>query len=509
VREIAVRLALGASRARIARPLFFEQVFIAAAGGLAGGTLAWWTLRMLPHVAPADLPRLRDVSFNLASLGFATLAAFLTATIVGLWPAWQVPDAQLRDLAAPNRVSSSRGTRSADTMRTALVFAQVALAVVLLVGAALIGRSLLALFRVNPGYQPDHVLTFQVSTPSESSRERGRLTALYTTLLDRLRASSNVVAAGVASTLPLHSGLSRGTFGIEGRPPAPDPSDRPNARWQIVTADFLTAMGTRVVRGRGFVDTDNATAEQVVLVNETLANRYFPGEDAIGRRLIGIGRSPRRIVGIVETMRLGPLSRAGESIVYYATPQVGEILAYSRISGGVAVRVKGDPEAMIATIRTYVREIDGGAPMFNAVPLRDRLARTFAQPRFYAVVLTLFAALALTTAVLGIYGVLAYAVERRRVEFGVRRALGADERHVIALVLRRAMTIAVAGIGVGLIAAASGAGLLQSMLFGVRPLDPATFAAVAIGVLGVAAAAAWLPARRAVRVEPSIALRSE
>lgn len=508
-REVALRLALGASRVRLARPLFFEQVIIAVTGGVAGGALAWWTLRALPHIAPADLPRLADVSFNLASLGFATLAAFVTATIVGLWPAWRVPDGRLRDLASPNRIAALRSTRSADAMRTVLVFGQVALAVVLLVGAALIGRSLVALFRVNPGYQPDHVLTFQVSTPADSHRARGRLTTLYTALLDRLHASSNVVAAGVASVLPLHNGISNGTFGIDGRPAPPDPADRPRARWQIVTPAFLAAMGTGVVRGRGFADTDNATGEQVVLVNQLLADRYFPGEDAIGRRVIAIGRTPRRIVGIVETVKLGALSDTADPILYYATAQVGEILAYSRISGGVAVRVKGDPEAMIATIRAYVREIDGGSPVFNAVPLRDRLNRTFAQPRFYAIVLALFAALALTTAVLGIYGVLAYSVERRRMEFGVRRALGADERHIVGLVLRRALSIAAAGIGVGLVVAASGAGLLRSLLFGVRPVDPLTFAAVAIAVLVIVAIAAWQPAVRALRIDPAVALRQD
>lgn len=509
VREISVRLALGASRLRLARPLLFEQLLLSTAGGLLGGLLAWWILESLPAMAPADLPRLADVGFNVMSLLFATGAALVTSLVAGLWPAWRVPAGTLRDLSATGRMPGLSGSRSAERARSVLVTAQVALAVTLLVGASLIGRSLSALLDVPPGFRPDGVLTFQISLQEGFWEARGRQHAYFEDLIGRLRADRRVVSAGVSSVLPLHASSFRGNLRIDGLTSPEDPSSWPVADTVVVSPDYLSTLGTRVVSGRGFTAADVDGAQKVALADEALVARYFPGVDLIGKQLRKIGRDPWTIVGIVESIQLDRTTRSTLPALYFPAAQVGEVLAYNRYGGGVAVRVDGDPNDIVGLVRRVTRELDPGAPMFNASPLADRFHHTFDEPRFYAIALALFAALALTTAVLGVYGVLAYAVERRRTELSVRRALGASESHVVGLVMRRSLRLAGAGITLGLAGAAAGSGLLQALLFGVGPLDPVSFAGAAAAVLVVVAVASLQPVRRALRVAPAEALRAE
>jgi predicted permease len=502
--DVAVRLALGASRWRIVRPLLFEQLILGGAGGLAGGLTAWWVVRLLPRFAPADLPRLAEVRFDAASLAFIAATALVTAVVVGILPAWQIPSRNVREFTASQAdPAGRRGSGSA--ARSALVVCQVALAAVLLVGALLIGRSLWNLVRVDPGYRPDGVLTFQVATPDLVWRQTGRLDRFVAEVEARLRRHPGVVEVGHATAMPLHYGGNAGTLAIEGRPV--DPDNRPRGQRLGVTRGYLPAIGMRLADGRWFGDADSPTSERVCLVNDVFAERFFPGESPIGHRLKVTARDFARIVGVVGSVRIGPLTRdAPPSVIQLATQQP-EILGYVGTGAGFAVRASGEPEALISFVREQVRAVEPDWPVHNVERLDHRLGRTFAQPRFYALTLGLFAALAVSTAVLGLYGVLAYAVERRRVEFGIRRALGAGERRIVWLVTRRAAVLAAAGLGVGLGAAAAGARLLGAVLFGLQPLDPASYAGATALVALVVAAASWAPTRRALRIDPARALR--
>ena len=505
--EVALRLAIGASRWRILRPLLFEQLILGGAGAAIGGLAAWWAIRALPRLAPADLPRLSEVHFDAASLFWAAGAAIVTVVAVGVLPAWQISTRRVRELTSPHAGAAERG-RAATTLRSALVFCQVALATVLLVGAGLIGRSLAALVRVDPGYDPSGVLTFQVATPERIGRNTGQLHQFYGELVDRLARHPGVVAAGVASTLPLHVGGSAGTVDIEGRP-RPEPNKWPRAQRLSVSQHYLQALGTRLVRGRLFDERDTPASEQVCLINEVFADRYFAGEDPIGQRLGVRARVYARIVGVVAAIRIGPMSSDAPPAVITLSPQQPEVLGYGHIAGGVAVRTNGDPDSLVSFVRAQVRELQPEWPVHNVQRLDARLSQTFAQPRFYTIALTLFAILAIGTAVLGLYGVLSYALERRRVEFGIRRALGADSRQIVVLAARRSAVLAIAGVAAGVIGAAAASQLLGSVLFGVTPLDPITYAGAVLLVMAVVVVASWQPVRRALAVDPARALRVE
>jgi predicted permease len=507
-RDVAIRTTLGATRRRLLRPLLFEQLALVGTGAWLGGLLGWWVLRGLPSIAPHGMPRLADVRFDWVSLAAATAVALITALLVGLRPGWHRRDAHLREVSGSQRLGTRRGSRSAEVFRGALVAAQVALAVVLLVGASLIGQSLWRLMHTSPGYRPEGVLTFQVRLASEARMQRGRLTQFYGDLAARLNAVPDVVATGVASKLPLHAGAMSGTVIVEGAPEPADAAERPQVGLYFVSTGYLPALGTRLLAGRAFEARDFETASRVALVDESLARSQFGGE-AVGKRVRAMGSRPWTVIGVVETVKFGAVSDADQPIMYFPATREFEGLALNRLGGGVIVRTTEDPASLVPLARQFVRELDPAAPMFNVMPLAERLDRTFDQPRFYTVALVLFALMTLATAILGVYGVQAYAVERRTAEFGVRRALGAGEGHIVRLVLGRAFWLAAAGTLIGVPLAATGVGLLRTMLFGVQPLDPATFVAVPIVVLFVVLGASWQPVRRALRVDPASALRCE
>jgi predicted permease len=507
-RDMVIRTTLGATRRRLLRPLLFEPLALVGAGAGLGGLLGWWILRGLPAIAPQGMPRLADVRFDGVSLAAASAVALVTGLLVGLRPGWRRRDAHLRDVSGSQRLGTRRGSRSAEVFRGALVAAQVALAVVLLVGASLIGQSLWRLMHTSPGYRPEGVLTFQVRLTSEARMQRGRLTQFYGELQERLRRVPGVVATGVASKLPLHAGAMSGTVIVEGAPGPGDGAERPQVGLYFVSADYLRALGTRLLAGRAFEDRDFETGARVALIDESLARSQFGGE-TVGKRVRAMGPRPWTVIGVVETVKFGAVSAADQPIMYFPATREFEGLALNRLGGGVIVRTAEDPASLVPLARQFVRELDPAAPMYNVMPLAERLDRTFDQPRFYTVALVLFALMTLATAILGVYGVQAYAVERRTAEFGVRRALGAGEGHIVRLVLGRAFWLAAAGTVIGVPLAATGVGLLRTMLFGVQPLDPSTFVAVPIVVLLVVLGASWQPARRALRVDPASALRYE
>lgn len=367
---------------------------------------------------------------------------------------------------------------------------------------------MLSLFAVNPGFRGDRALTFQVGLPEGIWREPGRQETFFAGVLERIARHPDVTAAGVASTLPLHSVGSAGSFQREGQPRPSTPDEWPRAINVAVTPDYFAAIGTRIVRGRGITASDTNGAEMVAVIDEALARQYFPGEEPIGQRIIW-ARWTFTIVGIAESIKQRSVTLDAQPVFYKAAAQLPPLLAFNSYSGGIAVRTTGDPLDLASFVRTAVADVDAGSPVFNVMRLDDRLHATFAEPRFYALVFGLFAALTLITSVLGVYGVLSFAVERRRVEFGVRRALGAEGRHVFGLVLRQALGLVLIGLIAGAAVAAIGAGVLRTLLFGVEPIDLVSFTAAALGVTIVGLAAAWLPARVAVRADPVKALRSE
>jgi predicted permease len=396
---------------------------------------------------------------------------------------------------------------SADRLRQGLVVLQVALAVVLLIGAGLLGRTLWALTNVHPGYLGNGAVIVQLGVSDLLFRESERQQAFFAALLEAVERDPRVEAAGTTSTLPLFQvGLS-GSIGIEGRPRPTTPSEWPRANKIAVSAGYLDAVGTRIVRGRGFVVADTPTAEPVAVIDETFAAKHFAGQEPIGQRF-DFMRKMWRIVGVAESIKQRDVTLAAEPVTYFHTPQVPPVLAFNRMTGGLAVRTKGDPMEIVPDIRAAVRNIDPTVPLHGAERLSDRLSSTFAAPRFYGLTLGLFAALALAVSVLGVYGVLAYGVERRTVEFGVRRALGGGERHILGLVLRQASMLVVCGAVLGTLIAAAGTGVLRSLLFGVGPIDPATYAAITVALWGVGLGAAAIPAWRALRVDPAQALKT-
>jgi putative ABC transport system permease protein len=507
-REMAVRLTLGANRWRVVRPLLFEQLLLAAGGALGGGLLAWWLLHAMPAFAPPALARLVDVDFDFWSLAFASTVALAIGIVVGLLPAWQLPSANLRDLSAAGRVVVVRRVMSAEAFRRVLVAGQVALAVMLLVGATLLGRTLWSLTRVDPGYRGAHALTFQIGLPDLIFRQPERQFGYFDQLLTRLSQNPQVVAVGASSTLPLNQVGSSGSFGIEGRPRPVPPEPWPRANKIAITPGYLAAVGTRVIRGRGITAGDSVSAEPVILIDQTTAETYFKGQEPIGQRIDFI-RKLWRIVGIVEPIKQNDVTKPSDAALYFPAVQLPAVFAFNRLTGGVAVRSTGDAMNLVPFIRSTMAEIDAGSPLHAVERLDDRLSQTFAEPRFYSLALGLFATLALVTSVLGIYGVLSYSVERRQLEFGVRRALGGDERHILTLVLRQAASVVALGIVAGIGVSASGAGLLRSLLFGVKALDATTFVAAGVLVLAIGLAAAAIPAWRAMHVDPALALRAD
>lgn len=506
-RELAVRVALGASRWRVARPVMMEVVLLCGAGGATGALLAWWLLRGLPALAPGSLPRIESIHFDTRTLVFALGASAITAMIAGWLPVIQLPATDVRELTSSSgRFRIGRFTRSADRLRGLLVVGQIAMAVMLLVAALLVGRSLSALLHVNLGYRPDGVLAIQAAQPFMATRDPGRLTRYYTELLDRIRRNPAVVSAGTTSALPLHSIGLRSSVAIVGRPIDPSRSDDSMAVNMTVSTDYLPTIGTRVLKGRGFNDGDTATSEHVMLIDAMLERRFFPAGDALGSK-IRHARFEWTIVGVVDAIRVATLTGTPPPVIYFPAAQNGEFSAYGWASVGVAIRATGDPMALAGFVRDAAHAADPTVPLYRVQPLANDITTSVAEPRFFTVVIGLFALLSLSTALLGIYGVLAFAVERRRTEFGVRRALGATERDIAALVMTRALSLSTTGLALGLIGAALGGRFLSALLFGVTTADAASFVGAACVVLAVVGVASWQPVRRALRVDPARALR--
>ncbi|HEX5830364.1 MAG TPA: FtsX-like permease family protein, partial [Gemmatimonadaceae bacterium] len=478
----------------------------ALAGASLGLLLALWAVSALRAAAPAFLPRLAEIELDARVVLFTVALALLTGVLFGLAPALRAGRRQLADTIR----DGARGTGAAGAarLRASLVLAEVALALVLLVGAGLLVRSFDRLQRVSPGFDPRGVLTMRVILPparyGDAHVERAR--QFTAQLLEQARALPGVRTASVSSTLPM-AGAPYNTFFVYGRQ-LPAPGTMQDAQRFIATADYFRVMGVRLVRGRLFTERDDAGAPGVVVINETMARRYWPGESPLGARITfgdptDSATTRYTVVGVVNDVKQEGLSADAYAQLYQPFAQA------PRLALHVAARTSGDPLQAAAALRRIVRALDPTLPVAEIRTMEDRVRESVAQPRVSVALLGGFSAVALLLAAVGIYGVMAYAVAQRTREIGIRVALGARPTDVRRLVVRQGMTPALLGVAVGLAGAFAVTRLMASLLFDVSATDPLTFAAVSAFLLSVALVASWLPARRATRVDPLLAMRSE
>ena len=504
--ELAIRTALGAGRGRLVRQLLTESCCLAAAGGVIGLGLALAGTRILVALAPADIPRLYDVRIDAAVLLFTLGATAVAALCFGAIPAIQLSMAQtVLHLRTGDRGSRSRpGSARA---RNLLVVGEITLALMLLVGAGLLIKSFGRLREVNPGFQAARVSTFTVSLSPVKYPKIDQQRAFADALLAAVHRIPAVDSAAVTFGLPLSGSSFQLSFDVAGRP-APPPNAEPRAQVRIVSPGYFATVGIPLVRGRAFGAGDRPGAPRVLIVSEETVRRFFPGEDPIGKRIdFGWNREGEHlsgeIVGVVGDVRQHGLTEGLTPHAYAAWNQwpLDEIT--------VVMRSRGDPVQALAGARAAVLSLDRDIPVYDAFTLESLVDRALGQPRFYVLLLSLFASLAVVLAVVGIYGVIAYTVQQRTREIGIRIALGASQERVVGMVVRRGLGLAVLGITLGTAGALGLTRVLQTLLFGVSARDPVTFVAVALLLGGVALVASWLPARRAARVDPLAAMRAD
>jgi putative ABC transport system permease protein len=497
-REITIRTALGAGRRQIVRQLFTESALLAVVGGGSGLLLAWWGVAGLVALAPASAPRLQEVRVDANAVGFTLAITLLTALASGLAPAVATARSHLNaGLRDGGRESTANGR-----LRALLVTAEIAVAFVLVVGAALLIRTLVTLQHVDMGFTPDHVLTAAVAPPRTQYRDPAALRQLYGRLLERASTIPGVRAAALTNMLPLSGGDFNLSFAIEGRARVATPGAEPVAGARIVSPSYVSTMGVRLVQGRDLSPLDTENAPGAALVNETMARRYWPNASPLGARIL-LPDLELTVVGVV-----GDVHHRGPG----ATPGAEMYIPYEQFVARqvvIALRTTGDPARSASALRAVMREIDPALPLANVRTMDQLLSQNIAQPRFLAALLTGFAGLAALLALVGVYGLLSFSVSRRARELGVRMALGAGRTRVVTLVLGQSAALVGIGLVAGVALAMTLTRLLRTLLFGVRPGDPATVVAMAGGIALAALLASLPPALRASRIDPVIALREE
>ena len=501
-RELAVRTALGARRARLARLLLTESLILGALGAIAGVAVAFLGLEALRALGP-QLPRLDAAALDGRAVAFALGTALVAGVLVGFYPLVALARAPAESMrAGDRRTGADRGTR---LLQGTLVAAEFALALPLLVGAGLLLESLVRLQRVDPGFDPRGVLTARVSLPAVGYDERVRMQRFWDDALRAVATIPGVASVGLTSSLPPDNGGDSNNFDVVERPVAPGTAE-PVAPWSWVTPELLPTLGVRLVEGRLLAATDDSAAPPVVVVSRAFAERHLPGQRAVGKRLVVGGCrecEPSTIVGVVEDVKYEGL--AGSGVAAYEPVRQGP----RPTSLHLVVRTTVAPTSVVGAIREQLRALDPDVPLRDVATMEDRLAGSIATPRRLAWLLGGFAAAAAALAALGVFGVMSYAVAQQRREIGVRLALGADTTSVVGMVVRRGMLRAAAGLAVGLLLSLLGARVLQAVLFEVRPTDPATLAAGATLLALVALLACWLPGRRAAAIRPVEALGGE
>lgn len=503
-RELALRSALGAGRGRLVRQIITESVVLAVAGGALGLLLADWGTRFLLSVGHDSIPRSDEVGIDARVLVFTFAATLVTGVVAGLVPALQASRADVNALLREESRGTTSGTRSRRS-RDLFVVAEVALALVLLIAAGLLVRSFSQLQHVKLGFSPEDVLTLHIDLPDYKYPDDRMNLAYFDQLLPRLESLPGVEAAGLVSNLPLTGASMSTTFTIEGRPPA-SPQERPIADYTIASPGFFKALRIPVVRGRAFGPEDAANAPGVLLINEAMARRFWPGEDPVGQTVsvsVGKYKGPRQIVGVVGDVRRTALSEEPrpEMFVPYAQHPDGYM--------AMVVRARPDPMALAPAVRREVLALDRDQPVTQIRSMQQVVSDSEATRRFYLLLLSLFASLALALALMGVYGVVAYSVTQRSHEIGVRIALGARPGRIVGLVIRQGMLPVVLGAVAGALAALALTRAMSSLLYRTSATDPAVFLSAAAGLTLVALLAIFIPAYRASRIDPVKALRQE
>ena len=506
-RELAVRSALGATRYRVIRQMLTESVMLSLVGGAVGALVAFWTRDALLVLFPANisnlnLPLVERIDMGAPVVAYALLLSLLTGLLFGLLPAWTLARTDVQGVLK----QGDRGGSGSRRTHSILVVAEVALSIVLLAGALLMVQSFMRVRQLDFGFDTERVLSGRVVLPAYKYGDRPRVEAFNRDLVDRLQQIPGVEAAGSVTYLPL-SGWSGGLdFSIEGRP-EPTAQERPSANVQAATEDYFRAIGIRLLEGRTFSRRDDRSAPPVVVINETLARRYWPGETAVGRRVLIPGPNEsvtaHEVVGVVNDVRGGGLEEPIEPEMYFSTWQGGEAIIC------VVLRTSLDPTSLVGQLRAAVWSVDRDQPVTHVLPMAELASESLAFRRAGMLLAGGFGFLALVLAAIGIYGVLSYAVSRRTRELGVRMALGATRRQVATLVLRDGLWLTAGGIVLGISAALALTQFLASVLYQVTPGDPLTYVAVAAILLVVALIATLVPARRATAVDPLTALRAE
>jgi len=509
-REMAIRASLGAGRTRLTRQVLTESTLLSLLGGGTGLLLGYWGLALLAKLTPAEITRMRAMSIDLRVLLFTLAVSVLTGLLFGLAPALKSGSDLVEPLKGGDAsvVGGTRLFRQSKT-RSLLAIGELALALMLLIGAALLANSFMRLISRSPGYDPRGALTLQISLPRARYSQPSQCVAFYSQLLEQLRLLPGVRAAGMTNRMPMSPLNIRISFEIPGRPAAGDTSGPPIASARLVSSGFFQSMSIPLVDGRDFAEQDREGAEPVVIVSETLARRYFPGERAVDQRIDLDGA--RRIIGVAGDVKPDGLDSEPQPEMYVPYSQFEQLL----MAGGplsamtFVVRSDHDPLAVLPAIRTRLASLDSQLPLFNVATLDQRVSDSVAQRRFYAVLMGIFAALALVLAAVGIYGVLSYQVAQSTREIGIRMALGADRGRVLRLILGQGALIAASGIILGLCAAWGMSRFVASLLFGITPTHPATYITAALFMGGIGLLGSYIPARRAMAVDPVIAIRSD
>jgi putative ABC transport system permease protein len=505
-REFALRAALGAGRLRLVRQLLTESVLLALAGGVLGVGLAYWGVALLIAFGPDNIPRLDEISIDPRVLIFTFAISLITGIAFGLMPAIQASRADVND-ALKEGARGSTGARSA--LRSVFVVAEISLALVLLVGAGLMIRSFMQLHQVKTGFEADRVLTVRVQLPAAKYREDQQRVAFFKQAQERIAAVPGVKSLGAINFLPLTGLASSTSFNIAGQAEAP-PGQAPGTEVRVISGGYFPAMGIPLIKGRSFDEHDGASS-RVVVINETFARRFFAGEDPIGKHII-VEWSPKddpngkpvdEIIGVVGDIRETALERDPNPAIYW--PLARETYPFMTL----VVRSAMDPMQLATTLQKEIRAIDPDQPVADIRTLDAVVAKSIARPRFDTLLLGIFAAVALVLASVGLYGVMSFSATQRTHEIGIRMALGATKADILRLVVGNGMLLMLLGIAIGVVAAWGLTRVMQSFLFGISSTDLITFIAVS-GLLGaVALLATYVPARRATRVDPTIALRYE
>jgi putative ABC transport system permease protein len=499
-KEIAIRVALGATRLRLIKQHLTESILLALIGGGLGVLLALWSVSLLVTSLPDTMPRAREIDIDWRVLGFTCLVSILTGILFGLAPALQGSKPELNE-ALKEGGGKATGGHGHNRLRGLLVISEVALSLVLLAGAGLLIKSFWRLQQVRPGFNYENALAIRLSLSNYKYPEKRQQVAFYQQALSRLETLPGVTSAGASTLLPLSGYGSRQGFSIEGRAPS-SPGKFLEAHDRSISPGYFRTAGIPLLRGRAFTEGDGVDSAPVVIINETMANRFWPGEDALGKRIIA-GRTTREIVGIVGDVRHRRLDGDLTAEMYVPYPQN----PYPDL--GFVVRTGADQMSLAAAARNELRKIDLDQPITEITTLAQLRSRSVAQPRFNTMLLGLFAAIALALAAVGVYGVISYSVAQRTHEIGIRVALGARAGDVLRFVVGQGMTLVLIGIAVGLAASFALTRLMEGLLFGVRPTDPLTFIVIALLLSFVALLACWVPARRATKVDPMVALRCE